>query len=92
MVESKFFEKCTSRVAAVGHGVRGGANGRLYWPVGPSPHGGRIPSVVARGGRSPSVVLHGGNTLAPWATTAAPRLSKRPSPAVGPSLTPPSLL
>jgi hypothetical protein len=54
-------------------------------------HDGRNPSVVAHGGRTPSAVPHDGSILAPWGTAAAPRLYKRPTPAAGPSPTPPNL-
>jgi hypothetical protein len=47
--------------------------------------------VVPHGGGRPIVVPHDGSVLAPWGMAAAPRLYKRPTPATGPSVTPPNL-
>jgi hypothetical protein len=73
--------------AAVGHDVRGGANGRLYCPVeipAVVGHHGRNPSAVVQSGRRPSAVPHSGSVLAPWGTAASPRLYKRPTPCCWP--------
>jgi hypothetical protein len=52
--------------AAVGHDVRGAANGRQYWPVGP----GLTPRPTTLG--NPSVVGHGVRILTSWPAAAAP--------------------
>jgi hypothetical protein len=66
--------------SAVGYDVRGGANGRLYYPMRPDScrrgHGGRSPSAVAHGVRSPRAVPYSGRVLAPWVTAAASPLYK----------------
>jgi hypothetical protein len=69
---------------AVGHGIRGGANGRLPF--------GQIPAAVGHSGRNPSAVAHGGRVMAPWATAATPPLYKGATAAAAgpPSLTPSS--
>jgi hypothetical protein len=87
MVESKFSTNVRLALwptalgvpAAVGHGVRGAANGRQYWPVGPGP----------------DAVGHGVRTLTSWAAAVVPTYIRSRAPGAGPftppSLLPPNI-
>jgi hypothetical protein len=86
--------------AGVSHGVRGAANGRRYWSVGPGPdaaaHGatgrwGQVLTPRPTASENPCIVGHDVRTLAPWLTAAAPAYIRGRAPARQP-LIPPSLL